>query len=211
MNPDSSSGSSVRRLRQRLRESTAQEILTAAEQIFVERGIYDTHMADIAARAGVAVGTLYNHYKDRDSLVNALIEERRAKLLQGMDDALVQTDGQPFHLQLHEILKNIHAHFEEHWQFFVTFTQIECVPPNMTGSSKAIQREIYLRFEQLIERGRKQGALRPKVVKLAPALLMGITRSMLTRRVYLPEEGSSLQHVDLLVEFFLLGAGVKKP
>ncbi len=192
-----------------MRENTAQEILTAAEQIFVERGIYSTHMADIAARAGVAVGTLYNHYKDRDTLVNALATERKTKLLGQMDEVLARTDGQPFRSQLRDMLQVVHEHFEEHWQFFATFIQGVGGPPITVQTSLAIQREVYNRYSELAERGRKQRALRPSVMVLAPTLLMGITRSMLTRRILVPEEGSSLQHVDTLVEFFLQGAGAK--
>ena len=62
MNPDSFSVAGVRRLRDRQRETTAQEILAATEQEIVEKGLHAITVADIAARAGLAVGTLYNHY-----------------------------------------------------------------------------------------------------------------------------------------------------
>ncbi len=209
MNQDSFSGSTVRRLRDRLRESTALAILNAAEQVFVERGIYATHMAEIAARAGVAVGTLYNHYKDREALVNALATERRIKLLERIDDCLNASEGQPFFAQLTALLRVVYTHFEEHWQFFATFTQAECGPPNMSQTAQEIQREIYFRCAQLVERGQKQGELRAELCPLAPTLLMGMMRSMLMRRMYLPEEGSAVQHIDLLVSFFISGAGEK--
>jgi AcrR family transcriptional regulator len=193
-------------LRERQRESTASEILSAAERVFIERGIFETHMADIAASAGVAVGTLYNHYKDRDALLTALIAQRKSELLERIDAALADSRDRPFREQLREMLHIIFTHFDEHFQFFSVFTQGECGPPLMAQGSLAIQREIYKRYAELIERGHKQGALRPKIAKLAPAMLMGISRSMLMRRFFVPEETSALEHLGTVIDFFFEGA-----
>jgi len=70
MNQDSDIAKPVR-LRDRLREEANRAILTAAEEVFSEEGL-GARMEQIAARAGVAVGTLYNHFQDRGALVNAL-------------------------------------------------------------------------------------------------------------------------------------------
>jgi AcrR family transcriptional regulator len=210
MNSDSPSAATVRRLRDRQRESTAQEILSAAEKAILEHGIHSIHMADIAARAGVAVGTLYNHYKDRDALVSALAELRRAELLESVDLCMEQQEGEPFRAQLRQLLHTIFNHFETHWQFFSCFMQAESAPPTISQSAQQFQRELYQRFESLVERGRKQRVLRPKVLPLTASLLMGITRSMLMRRIYIPSEGSLLPNVEVLIDFFLHGAGGKR-
>lgn len=208
MNQDSTSGSGIRRLRDRQRESTANEILSAAERVFIERGFFETHMADIAASAGVAVGTLYNHYKDRDALLTALMAQRRSEVLQRLDEVYSRTGDLTFRDQLRETLRVILTHFDEHFQFFATFTQAECGPPIMAQGAKTIQSEIYQRFDQLIERGRKLRALRAGPAQLAPTLLMGISRSMLVRRFFVLEETSSLAHLETVVDFFCAGAAV---
>ena len=61
------------RLRHRLREETVSAILEAAEHEFASDGLHAARMERIAARAGVAVGTLYNHFDDREALVLALV------------------------------------------------------------------------------------------------------------------------------------------
>ena len=48
-------------------------MLVAAEDVFAEAGLAKAHVEDIARRAGVAVGTLYNYYKDRDALLAAVL------------------------------------------------------------------------------------------------------------------------------------------
>jgi AcrR family transcriptional regulator len=64
------------KLRERLRRETAAEIIVAAEEIFADSGLAKAHVEDIARRAGVAVGTLYNYYKDRDALLAATLTLR---------------------------------------------------------------------------------------------------------------------------------------
>ncbi|MFO0619840.1 MAG: TetR/AcrR family transcriptional regulator [Polyangia bacterium] len=210
MNSDSSSGSKVQRLRERQKEAIAQEILSAAAKEIVEKGIHSMHMADVAARAGVAVGTLYNHYKDRDALLCALAALRHSELLKSLDERIAAVENEPFRLQIRALLLGIFSHFEENWQFFAAFMQAESAPPVIARPAHSFQRAMYERFDALIERGKQQQVLRAEVAALAPSLLMGMTRAMLMRRLYVKDEPNLLSHVDILVDCFLDGVGRKK-
>ena len=68
-------------LRERFRETTLQAVLTAAEDVFADAGLHAGHMGEIAERAGVAVGTLYNHFADREALLAGLSDARYAEML----------------------------------------------------------------------------------------------------------------------------------
>ncbi|WP_280474250.1 TetR/AcrR family transcriptional regulator [Nocardia asiatica] len=50
-------------------------LVTAARAVFEERGL-DAPLKEIAARAGVAIGTLYNRFPTRDDLIAAAVEDR---------------------------------------------------------------------------------------------------------------------------------------
>ncbi|MGW2662454.1 TetR/AcrR family transcriptional regulator [Nocardia tengchongensis] len=50
-------------------------LVTAAREVFAERGL-DAPLKEIAARAGVAIGTLYNRFPARDDLIAAAVEDR---------------------------------------------------------------------------------------------------------------------------------------
>ncbi len=76
------------RLRDRLRDETGRAILAAAEAVFAEDGLHDARMERIASRAGVAVGTLYNHFEDKDALVRSLVRSSRQALLDRVDGAV---------------------------------------------------------------------------------------------------------------------------
>lgn len=63
-----------RQSRQSRSERTQTALLDAAGALIVERGIDGTSIADIAARAGCSVGTVYHHFKDKTALCHALFQ-----------------------------------------------------------------------------------------------------------------------------------------
>lgn len=52
-------------------------ILDAALELFSHRGYGATSMRDIAATAGVSTGSVYHHFKDKESIFQALLERFR--------------------------------------------------------------------------------------------------------------------------------------
>jgi AcrR family transcriptional regulator len=55
---------------------TRAALLTAAADCLGRSGIRTTTMVDVASRSGVAKATLYNHFRTKDDLLAALVEER---------------------------------------------------------------------------------------------------------------------------------------
>ncbi|WP_221088600.1 TetR/AcrR family transcriptional regulator [Deinococcus aquaedulcis] len=59
-------------------------ILAAAQEAFAQKGFHRTTMRDVARAAGLAEGTLYNHFQNKDALLlglfDALGEQTRAAL-----------------------------------------------------------------------------------------------------------------------------------
>ncbi len=61
--------------RQKRGIETRRRLLTAARQLFAERGYESTSIHDIASRAKVADGALYNHFRSKRQLLVALMTE----------------------------------------------------------------------------------------------------------------------------------------
>lgn len=57
-------------------------ILDVVEEVLVEKGYHDMSIDEIAARAGVAKGTLYQHFPSKSDLIFALFERNMAALEQ---------------------------------------------------------------------------------------------------------------------------------
>lgn len=61
--------------RQRRKDARPQELLAAALELFVEKGFAATRSEEVAARAGVAKGTLYRYYPSKEELFKAVVRE----------------------------------------------------------------------------------------------------------------------------------------
>ena len=74
-------------LRERNKERRRQEILVAAEVLFRERGYAAAAVADIAARAQVAEGTVFNYYPTKGDLLLDLMVQENARVMVRLDAA----------------------------------------------------------------------------------------------------------------------------
>ena len=85
-------------------ERNRARILAAAAEIFAERGL-DVSLDDIAAHAGVGVGTVYRRFPDKDALIDALFEEKIGRVVALADECL---------------------EIEDPWEGFTTFMRGMC-------------------------------------------------------------------------------------
>jgi AcrR family transcriptional regulator len=204
MNPRSPNETSVPTLRERIRQATASAILDAAEQVFAEQGLEGVRMNDIAARAGVAVGTLYNHFEDRQALVNGLLMKRKLDVME-MLDGVLDEHGLDFRARLEHAFDVFFRYAERHRGFYNLYMQ--CEASASPALSNDLAREIYVRMEKLAKRGLKEKVLRPSGADLYPALLMGIIRALFLReRLY--DIPLTRPDVKEALRFFFEGAGV---
>ena len=67
-------------------------IVAAARDVFGESGT-EASMEEIAARAGVGVGTVYRRFANKDALIDELLRLATAEVLAAAEQALARADG----------------------------------------------------------------------------------------------------------------------
>jgi len=67
-------------------------ITEAAVDVFAEKGFHQARVSDIAKRAGVADGTIYLYFKNKEDLLLSVFEEKMDVLLAGLKAALADSD-----------------------------------------------------------------------------------------------------------------------
>jgi AcrR family transcriptional regulator len=190
------------RLRDRLREETARAILDAAEEAFVREGL-GARMEDIAARAGVAVGTLYNHFEDRAALVAALVRSRREALFGRIDAALAAVGEAPCAAQLRAYLGAVEEHARAHGPLLSALMQAG-EGPAAASPPKTVLEDLVRRADQIVSRGVAAGELRPDAARVFGLALVGMTRAVLVRAI---EGGAAPGEPSAAVlDLFLRGA-----
>lgn len=80
--------------RRRDPEERRAEILAAALSLFSERGFAATRIEDVAARAGIAKGTVYLHFPDKEALFTSLASGMASPILERME-AMAAQDAMP--------------------------------------------------------------------------------------------------------------------
>src|SRR5579883_868028 len=99
-----------RPLREKLRGVRTELILDVAEEVLVEKGYHDTAMDEIAARAGIAKGTLYQHFPHKEDLGLALFE-RGLMLFEQIVQQAATSSGLTARARLESILLAV---YQEH-------------------------------------------------------------------------------------------------
>jgi AcrR family transcriptional regulator len=207
MNLNSPVRRAPRRLRDRFKDATRVAILEAAEQAFATDGVLTARMETIASKAGVAVGTLYNHFADRHAVVDALMRLRQKELLTRLDDTIATHEGQPFATQLDAFVASLQAHFTEHEGFVRVLMEGE----NQNFGKKVLQptemmSQLRERLDVLLARGAKAKAVRTDDLELTTWFFLGAMRAMLVRRMKgFAHEPLETQRAALL-RFLLRGA-----
>lgn len=67
--------------------ATRRSVVAAASEVFLERGFAAARMIDVANRAGVAKGTLYLYFADKEALFEGVLQEAVAEPIAGLNAA----------------------------------------------------------------------------------------------------------------------------
>jgi AcrR family transcriptional regulator len=199
-------------LRERIRETTVQAIVAAAEEVFADAGLHAAHMGTIAAKAGVSVGTLYNHFEDREALLAGLLAARRAELLGKMDEAIREAAGRPVRERLRGLLHAFAGHCLAHRKYIYIVLQREVgryqqTYPQAWAKKTDTMREIHERIEGEMKRGVKERALRPEAAELGALFFLGMLRALVIRDVLAESSGDMSSDLDRLLDVFFDGMG----
>src|ERR1700730_10075446 len=81
-------------LKEKQRREREELIIQAAEEVLQEKGYYETSMDEIAARVGIAKGTIYTHFPGKEELVMAIFTRTMQTFLEGIDE-VIETEPTP--------------------------------------------------------------------------------------------------------------------
>ncbi len=184
-------------MRLRVREAASAAILDAAEDVAAQRGIDATSIAAIAERAGVAVGTLYNYFQDRDALLQALFRSRREDMLPRLEAASVDTKHLDFEERLHAYVAQVLEVFESQRKFIQVAMTVDEAAVKIRGRGKVVLHLITDALADIL-----RAAAPSRAVEYA-RMLFGAIKSLAFWRV---ERGEPMtRDARLVVDTFLQG------
>jgi AcrR family transcriptional regulator len=190
-------------------------ILDAAERVFAANGFHVARIQDVAKEARIAVGTVYNHFEQKEDLLRALLEERTEQMLGRL--AALPSDPEPFEERLTARLARVLAYVEAHRDFVSlamehgVFGKGSAAGDAVCGGKRMRHVERFRTgFRALIEEGLAAGALEPMDAQSLVWCLAGILR-MFTLGALEHQAPSLAALAPTITRLFLHGATRKPP
>jgi TetR/AcrR family transcriptional regulator, fatty acid metabolism regulator protein len=183
-------------------------ILQAAEEVLEEKGYYATSMDEIAARVGIAKGTIYGHFPGKEDLVVALLERNMRTFLQGIDAVIAQQTTSRGRLEalLRYIMSDL---LQKRMQVFASVTRsldFVCQDPEREARLHGLWQGLKDQIVALIEEGKANGEFKRELS--TRAMLSAFFSLLDTRRfqkhLFADAQGSQ-QLVDELIAIYFAG------
>ena len=110
----------------RIRQASQEKIRAAAMELFMKQGYYATSISDIAKKAGISKGLLYNYYKGKEELLSEMVVARIKEVVEVMEEAFtLNTPREQLEHIINGAIDNIHKKPEVHRFYLHLQTQPE--------------------------------------------------------------------------------------
>src|SRR4030067_583692 len=134
-------------------------ILRAASKIFSQKGFFNSKESDIAQAAGVADGTIYLYFKNKDDLLISLFEEKMAEVVADVRERVAAEDG---------ALSRLKIFIENHMGLLLREAGlIEVLQVELRQSNKFMKDYVPVKFleyldviSEILELGKREGSFR---------------------------------------------------
>jgi AcrR family transcriptional regulator len=196
-------------LRQRNRAEQRERILGAAFALFSERGFSEATMAEVARAAGVSRATVFNHFRSKQGLVDA-ITEQVLLYYQGMLDAALADEATPAPVLVRALFDRMGAGIEESRRIqrgiFREIARLQ-LGFDEGGPTQQVNQENQARLRKLLARGQERGELGgaegPEALASAFSVLANGT---ITQWLFDDGSDSLRERMRAAAEIFLAGA-----
>jgi TetR/AcrR family fatty acid metabolism transcriptional regulator len=182
-------------------------ILRGAIKVFARNGFFNSKVADVAREAGVADGTVYLYFKNKDDILVSIFNDH-------MREALAR--GRQRLARIHDPVEKLKSIVYGHLEVFAGDRDRAVVfQVELRSSSKFMEQfsttgvtEYIHYISDIIREGQQQGSFRPELNSLLVAkMLFGALDEMVTNWVISKKRSNLVATGDSVVDVFLRGIG----
>jgi len=180
------------------------KILTSAGDVFARFGFYKATISQIASRAGVADGTLYLYFKNKDDILYQFINYKTGVVFEKMNTAVARGKN------AEEKLRNlIHCHLQEFQNdknMAVIFQSEVRYLRDIQSQIKDISKMYLDLLSDIIEQGQIEGSMRQDLfVGLVKRFILGAVEGVISTWVSADGRYDLVAMADPLVDLYLNG------
>jgi AcrR family transcriptional regulator len=158
---------------------TKELIARTALKLFVEKGITETTIRDIAREAQIAEGTLYRHYESKDALAWELFSDNFTAFARELER--LQEEHETARAKIAAMVRQFCAFFDQDPVLFsylllAQHEQFKKVTPEMPSPVRVVR--------EVIEAGMARGEIPEKDANVATAMVMGVVLQVAVFKIY---------------------------
>jgi TetR/AcrR family transcriptional regulator, fatty acid metabolism regulator protein len=196
--------------RRQQKDDKRRRILDAAIRVFARKGYFGSRVSDVAKAAGIADGTIYLYFRNKDDVLVCLFDEVMSEHVAVARQELRAIEGAP--AQLRAIAEHHLKLLGSNRELAVVF-QVE-----LRQSTKFMERftatwlkDYFEVIGRVIEAGQREGTIRSDLRRgVASHAFFGMLDEMVTTWVLSPKSYDLPEMAGPLVDLFLGGAAAKK-
>ncbi|MCB1667402.1 MAG: TetR/AcrR family transcriptional regulator [Porticoccaceae bacterium] len=190
-NPDNTR----RRPKQSRSINTVESILQAAEELFLKQGFDSATVEQIAKRAGVGIGSIYDYFPNKISIALALLESVSAMIANDSKTYFIEFGRESIEESMPKVIRKVFGSYKRHKNIVITL--VESAPElRLAAELYSVEKLIYrasLIYLQIYEDN-----FAGKNLNTAHALLNQVFAASIKQ--YLSDENPQLSEEEFLQE-----------
>jgi len=182
-------------------------ILEAAIRVFARQGFYQSTVAQIAREAGVADGTIYLYFKNKDDILVQFFNYRTKQVFDRFRAAVNQSDNSQD--KLRSLVRRHLTEFQRDRDMAVVY-QVETHQNSRLAEAQI--REMSQMYQdivsEIVETGQQEGSIRKDLyVGLVKRFILGAVDEVINTWLHSDKNYDLVSMADPLVDLFVRGIG----
>ena len=185
-------------------------ILEAAVKVFARQGFHQSTVAQIAKEAGVADGTIYLYFKNKDDILVQFFNFRAKQVFESFREEVDRAETSSD--KLRNLVRRHLAEFQRDRDGAVVY-QVETHQSSRLAEAQIKEMSKMYRdlISEIIEQGQQEGTIRKDLyVGLVKRFIIGGVDEVINTWLHSDGEYDLVSMADPLVELFMKGVGSPK-
>ena len=182
-------------------------ILEAAVKVFARQGFYQSTVAQIAKEAGVADGTIYLYFKNKDDILVNFFQYKTKQVFERFRAEVNQAESSLD--KLRNLIRRHLAEFQRDRDMAILYQvgthQIDRLAEDQIREMSKMYQDL---ISEIVEAGQQEGSIRKDLyVGLVKRFILGGVDEVINTWLHSEREYDLVSMADPLVELFVRGIG----
>lgn len=203
-----------RTLKEKQRQEREELILKVAEEVLLEKGYHETSMDEIAARVGIAKGTVYLHFPSKEDLVIKIFDSDMQTFLSEVDAAIASHTSSRAQLEalLHFMYTGIFRKRAELLSTIYNSADLKRTFIEKGGCLKDLWDKLATVVNTILENGKQQGEIATDIpTRILTSTFFCLLSPRMHKRFIIEEHMSAEQLVPYIIRIYFYGAATQSP